>query len=98
MRYSTIMTDTFTPACRCPYCETKINGQMSTFEDARPAPGDFTLCIICGKVLAFRDDLTVRRLTPAEELDAARHPQIVLAVWQWHQLKDRTPDWPKPRV
>lgn len=37
-------------------------------DDATPSPGDVTICIYCGYLMAFADDLSYRGLTE-EEMD-----------------------------
>lgn len=37
-----------------------------TDDDAVPAPGDCTICIHCGYLMAYTDDLTFRELTDEE--------------------------------
>lgn len=46
-------------ADKCPTCSRKIdaNANMSGPDDATPEPGDFAVCIFCGAVLIFNDQL-----------------------------------------
>jgi hypothetical protein len=41
-----------------------------------PQPGDFTLCIKCGALNVFADDLTHRAPMPEEDADANANPLI----------------------
>ena len=45
-----------------------------TDEGARPEPGDFSVCIRCGEILRFSEELTLRSMQPEElyYLDAER--------------------------
>lgn len=47
--------------------------------DASPAPGDITICLCCGHLMAFADDLSPRALTDAEMV-AIAGDRRVLAV------------------
>ncbi len=40
-----------------------------TDDDAVPEPGDVTICIGCGYLMTFNDDLTFRELTEEELLE-----------------------------
>ena len=35
-------------------------------DDSAPVPGDITICIYCGYLMAFTDDMTFRELTEEE--------------------------------
>lgn len=45
----------------------------------KPKPGSITICIKCGHVMAFDDDIALRELTEFEAIGVAGHP-IILAV------------------
>ena len=42
-----------------------------------PEPGDITICIHCGHLMAFADDMTVRPLTDNEMYDIAGDPRLI---------------------
>jgi len=44
-----------------------------------PKPNDVTICIECGHLMAFADDLTLRPLTDAEMIAVAGDRDIVMA-------------------
>jgi hypothetical protein len=50
-------------------------------EDAVPRPGDITLCLYCGHIMAFADDLTLRELNDEEAHDIAGDPRMLAAQW-----------------
>jgi uncharacterized protein with PIN domain len=57
------------PECRCLNCNKKLNKAGSTqSEDSVPSPGNLVLCIGCGAVMMFAEDLTLRGMT-REEMD-----------------------------
>jgi len=47
--------------------------------DDQPSPGDVTLCIGCGHIMAFADDLSFRELTDQEIVAVAGDQRIVQA-------------------
>lgn len=50
------------PPAPCPACHEVQNAATCIDDDvARPKPNDFSVCINCGEVLLFNDDMTVRR-------------------------------------
>jgi hypothetical protein len=70
--------DRHTPRSRCLGCGRKIDGATYVGEeDQAPDPGDVTVCIYCGHIQAFDDDLKLRELTPVEQLDIAGDPRIL---------------------
>ena len=55
-----------TPLNKCPRCEVEVDqATHMEAEHATPTPGCFSICIMCGFVSVFADDLTLRR--PGEE-------------------------------
>jgi hypothetical protein len=44
---------------------------------ARPRPGNISVCIDCGHIMAFADDLTLRNLTDAEMIEIAGDKRIL---------------------
>jgi len=47
------------PMCLCLRCGHTFDRASNLTGKGRPEPGDLTLCIKCGSLLKFRDDLTV---------------------------------------
>jgi hypothetical protein len=69
-----------TPDSSCPQCGKRFDRASSVINDhARPSPGDFSLCIACGTVLRFTDDLSVRLATHDEvaALDPIHRAQVL---------------------
>jgi DNA-directed RNA polymerase subunit RPC12/RpoP len=63
----------------CLRCGKELSGASGVGVDAPPDPGDVTVCIYCGHIMAFADDLTMRPLTTAEA-HAVADDERVLAV------------------
>jgi uncharacterized protein with PIN domain len=71
------MASTDTPESNCPSCG-KLLDAASSFKNAVPSPGDFSICINCGHILVFADDLTVRNPTDAEIVEIAGNRDLIL--------------------
>ncbi len=55
------------PECNCPNCGHRFSAASSLDDaSAKPSAGDFTVCIECAQLLAFDDDLRVRKITAEE--------------------------------
>ncbi len=67
------------PLAACPTCRRPIDAATSVTTDACPEPGDFSVCVTCGEILRYREDLTVRKCE-APELDDPGLPQHERAV------------------
>jgi hypothetical protein len=51
----------------CPNCGATLDAATCVTSDTvQPSPGDLTLCIYCGHLMAFGDDLSFRKLTDSE--------------------------------
>jgi len=58
------------PESECLRCGKKVNAASCVADDnAVPEPGDVTICIACGHLMAFADDLSYRELTDEEVLE-----------------------------
>jgi hypothetical protein len=68
-------------ATQCLNCGKIINAaaQMAAADDkdAAPHPGAVALCLGCGHVMIYADDLSLRELTDAEQVEIAGDPRIV---------------------
>jgi hypothetical protein len=67
------------PVSHCPNCDKVLDAATAIERGARPKPGDITICLDCGHLMAFGDDLRVRPLTDAEMVEVAGDPRIVAA-------------------
>jgi hypothetical protein len=50
---------------------------VSTDGEGKADPGDITVCIICGHVMAFADDMTLRDLTAEEAKEIAGNKALL---------------------
>ena len=66
---SVLDTTTMTPASACLNCGAE-HDRASGNDGASPAPGDWSICVECGGLSVFADDLTLRPPS-AEENEAA---------------------------
>jgi hypothetical protein len=57
-----------TPVSRCLNCGHKFNAAGGINAEDAPEPGNICLCIACGAVMLYAEDLTVRGMT-REEMD-----------------------------
>ena len=46
-------------------------------KSAKPTPNDITVCLMCGHLMGFNKDMTVRPLTDAEMYEVAGDPRIL---------------------
>ena len=61
------------PISRCPSCGYQFDSATALENpDAKPKPGDLSICLNCGEWLTFADDLTVR-LLESKEFQALPH-------------------------
>ena len=61
----------------CTACGKVLDGCSSVDGEHKPKPGDITVCISCGHLMAFADDLTMRDLTDEEMHAIAGDPRII---------------------
>jgi len=50
----------------CPNCERVLIGAMSVSEMASPKPDDVTVCIMCGQICVYTEEMVLRLPTQAE--------------------------------
>jgi hypothetical protein len=50
----------------CPSCELVLVGAMSVAEEASPKPDDVTVCIMCGQICVYTEEMVLRLPTQAE--------------------------------
>lgn len=56
------MTTTKMGHNNCPSCDRKLDAATSAYEDAVPTPHDITICLYCGEMLEFSDDMDLQVL------------------------------------
>jgi len=64
---------------RCPSCGYLLDAATPLKAGTKPAPGDISLCAMCGVWLVYDEKLRSRRATPAEETEIRAHPKLRLA-------------------
>ena len=76
----------------CKACGYQFDGAATIVGDARPNPGDYSVCLKCTDVAVFDEQLNVRPAT-AEEREAARtNPEvrrIIRAIKLLHMLEEK---------
>jgi len=56
-----------TPKTECLRCRKKLDAASYIKDESKsPVPGDVTICMYCGYLMAFTDDMTFRELTEEE--------------------------------
>jgi hypothetical protein len=66
------------PAAACTNCGRVNNAATVVNEiDAGPSPGDVTVCMYCGHIMAFAKDLSLRDLTTDEMVEVAGDPRVI---------------------
>lgn len=75
---------------RCLNCGRALDAASSMTTKQKPRPGDVTICIDCGHIMAFADDLSMRALTDTEMIAVAGDRDIVMTQRALAELrKDR---------
>jgi Zn ribbon nucleic-acid-binding protein len=93
----TMGEDITVPESRCTACGHLMNAANVVSEDGQgiPEPGDITVCIQCGHLMAFGDELRLRDLTDEEAKEIVGDERILiikkardLALKEHPELKD----------
>ena len=75
---------------KCLRCHHKLDAASCLADDAAvPKPGDITICIKCGYLMTFTDDLSFRDLTEEEVLEVtldvvSRFQRVRKAIMEKH--------------
>jgi hypothetical protein len=83
---SSVGTGVRVPLSACLECGYAVDAASCIGKDATPKPGGITLCMACGHVMAFGDDLRLRSLTDAEMLAAAGNRTLLAVQAARHQV------------
>ena len=71
---------TFTPQNHCPKCGYRTDAaSVARGQHHRPNAGDISVCMNCGAITIFNDDLTLREPTGKELLEASLNPDVIQA-------------------
>jgi len=65
------------PPDACLDCKTPLDAVTDPITNQRPKPGDITICLRCGHVMAFGKKLRVRPLTDDELIEMAGDPEMI---------------------
>jgi hypothetical protein len=77
------------PEIKCLACGTKLNSASDDNDgDIYPSEDDFTVCLYCTHIMAFKADRTLRELT-LEEAKDAETDQAVMDIVGMVQLYQR---------
>src|SRR5262245_58987466 len=85
------------PAAICVNCGHNINGAFGITtddndSDVRPGTGDFTLCIVCGHLQVFAEDMSLREPTDEEKKEIAGAESLIAASRALDLLRQEHPD------
>lgn len=80
------------PKSNCPNCGHTLDASAG-LDGVLPEPGDITVCVYCGHICAYDDDLRLRDLNEQEAYDVAGDPGVLGAVkiagWLREQMKEK---------
>jgi len=62
---------------KCLICQHDLTDTFCTDGDHRPSAGDATLCIKCGSIMVFGDDLKLRLPTAIEKASIEIMPDVI---------------------
>lgn len=62
----------------CLNCKAVNNGATCIGHDVAPQPGNIVICIECGHIMAYDNNMQMRKLTDKEMIDIAGDPRILL--------------------
>lgn len=65
------------PTSKCLHCGVENDAATSVGEDAGPEPGNITVCIECGHIMAYDTEMKLRELTTSEILEVAGDERIL---------------------
>lgn len=68
------------PTSVCLNCGKELDAASQVRDEDRPKSGDVTVCIGCGHLMAYGDDMVLRELTDDEIIEVAGDPGILEAV------------------
>lgn len=81
-------TTTDLPLHACLNCGRKLDA-CTSMEGYKPDPGDPTICIDCGHLMVFNDDLTMREINDEEAYLFAADPKILQLQRALKELREQ---------
>jgi hypothetical protein len=73
------MRDHHIPPTACLACGRIHDGAMGIDDEKRPSSGDIAICVYCGHIQAYGNDLQLRELTREEQISIAGDKSILKA-------------------
>jgi hypothetical protein len=65
------------PMSACLGCGKEVNGASGVDHRGPPTPGHITICLYCGHIMAFAEDMSLRELTGEEMHDIAGDARLI---------------------
>lgn len=65
------------PMSKCLDCGKQMDAASGLQGDPEPRPNDVSVCLYCGHITAFAEDLTLRPLTDVEMIEIAGNEDIL---------------------
>lgn len=73
----------------CLDCGARLDEATPVRDGHVPAPGDLSICIMCGCLAYFADDMSFRRPTPKESFELAANFEIQRVLKVMRQVRGR---------
>jgi hypothetical protein len=89
------MKQTTIPMAICPHCGYHMDRATDPFEAGAPKPDDLSVCVKCGELSMFDEELKQRPLKPEETARCSLDPrvitvQLLIRGMKRHKNKERT--------
>jgi hypothetical protein len=75
----------------CPFCNHQLDGCSQVNGNNFPDPGSYSVCIQCGNVSVFDDDLSLRKPHAEEESEIQKNPNVLeaqRAIFEIHVARE----------
>lgn len=80
----------------CPSCGKSLNRCGSRSGERGPQPGDLSVCLYCGHLSVYGDDVGLRELTDAEVVEVAGDADMLQAQNIAAFIRKRLAETPRP--
>ena len=64
------------PECKCPGCGAACDASTNLLGKQGPEPGDVSICLYCGMLMKFTDDMMLRQLTGTEMIEVLKDERV----------------------
>lgn len=72
----------------CPFCSKHVpNHENLTDEFLQPEEGDLSVCIKCGSICVFDEDLYLRKPTEEELAEAMANEEMLAVLNAWNSIQ-----------